>query len=187
MLGVLIGFVAVLVCPAGLEDAPLRDGVSVLVIQLCPLLGPALATSCFASPGRRLERLVAARRGPNPVALRRAMWGASLSVGLVAGPVAAGLLRNFPLDLTAALGRNAVFGIGLALLSAALLAPAGSWCPVVATGLVTWVFGGQDSFGSVVSWAFLLKPWEDWPWTVVAALILLVGLTVYVLFDGREA
>jgi hypothetical protein len=182
----MVGLIATLVSPAGLQGVPLREDVSVMLVELSPLIGPALVVSCFASPGRQLERSVGARSPLGPLTMRRMAWGLTITAGLVVGPVCAGLVRIMPLDLIGCLARNGVFGAGLALLGAVLLPPLGSWCPVVSFGLVTWVFGSIDASGDPASWALPLQPWEAYSWTVTAIVTWVVGLVAYIARDGRE-
>jgi len=183
---VLLAFLATLLCPTGTVDVLLRTDVTVVALMLCPLFGPVVAASCFASPGKELERQVAHKAVLGPVALRRFGWALTMTAGMMAGPLVAGWLRGFPLDLLGCLGRNAFFAMGLTMLGALLLPPAASWSLLLAIVLVTWIFGSVDAGGSPAGWALLLQPWEAWIWAATSGLVFLVGFTLYVLFDGCE-
>lgn len=152
------------VVPDHAVAVPGRGGVASMLWPLCPVLYCSAVPRSAAVLCREHELLSVRPR----VRIRLAM------VAIVVAGTAPSLWSPFPVEV---LARNAMFLVGVALLSAVVLPAPLAWLPAVALPAAMWLLGTTRA--GAEPWALLLQPAGATGELGAAAVALVVGAGAY--------
>ncbi|NJP31941.1 hypothetical protein [Micromonospora thermarum] len=168
--------VAMAVVGAALELASHDSLVGwwVPVAVLAPLLAAILLTTTLAGTDVLLERST-----PRLTRGRR-MTHASMAMMLCCLPLAVAGAAVLDDAATLAMLRNALGFSGMTFLSATVIRVQAAWMPVLGYGLVSMATAPRDTAKGAAWWAWMVQPGQPNVSWVVAAVLVVAGVTAYV-------